>query len=144
MKKICLVLVIAVLAIGIVSAQSWGRGNQRGASQSVTVNGTLQLQNGLIAVAEGNNVYFVPMLIRYIGFIDGLKEGAGVSVEGYVSGKYLQPAKVTISGKSYDFPANGYGQGRGGGGFGPMGGGSGPRGGGYGPMGGFCGCGGRW
>jgi hypothetical protein len=100
MKKMILVLVICILAIGTISAQT---------SQSVTVEGTLQLQNGQIAVATGNTVYFVPVLNQYIGFIDGLREGARVTVLGYVSGNILQAARVTISGKTYDFPTSGYG-----------------------------------
>jgi len=101
MKKLMLLTVIACLAAGTIFAQSWG-----GVSQRITVTGTLQLQNGQIAVASGNTVYFVPTLGRYIGFIDGLKEGAGVSIEGYASGNYLEPSKVTINGKPYEFSAN--------------------------------------
>ena len=113
MKKIGFVLVIVFLAIGTISAQN--RGNQRDYAQSVTVEGTLRLQNGQIAISDGNTVYFVPALSRYIGFIDGLKEGAGVSISGYVSGNFLQPAQLTINGKSYDFQANNFAQGYGGG-----------------------------
>jgi len=102
MKKLMLLTAIAFLASGTIFAQAWG-----GVSQRITVTGTLQLQNGQIAVASGNTVYLVPTLGRYIGFIDGLKEGAGVSIEGYVSGNYLEPSKVTINGKPYDFsPVN--------------------------------------
>jgi hypothetical protein len=106
MKKFSFLLVIAFMATGAVFAQGWG-----GASQPITVNGTLQLQNGQIAVAGGNTVYFVPSLGRYIGFIDGLKEGARVSIDGYASGNYLEPSKVTIDGKSYDFSFNNPNQG---------------------------------
>jgi hypothetical protein len=102
MKKMIFVLVIGILAIGTISAQVWG-------AQSVTVEGTLQLQNGQIAVASGNTVYFVPVLARYIGFIDGLREGARVSISGYASGNILQATQVTINGKSYNFQASGYG-----------------------------------
>jgi hypothetical protein len=105
------VLLIALFAIGTVPAQNWR--NPWGAAQSRTVNGTLQLQNGLIAVQDGTAIYFVPMLERYIGFIEGLKEGSRISIEGYVSGNYIEPLKITINGKSYDFLANGYGPGRG-------------------------------
>ena len=112
MKKIVFLLVIAFIAIVTVFAQGWG-----GASQPVTVTGTLQLQNGEIALASGNTVYFVPALGRYIGFIEGLKEGARVSIEGYAWGNSLEPSKVTIDGKSYDFspniPARGWGGGYG-------------------------------
>jgi hypothetical protein len=101
MKKLMLMTAIAFLAGGTIFAQAWS-----GVSQKITVTGTLQLQNGQIVLASGNTVYFVPTLIRYIGFIDGLKEGAGVSIEGYASGNYLEPSKVTINGKPYDFSAN--------------------------------------
>jgi len=110
MKKVGFLLVIAFMAAGAVFAQGWGNVSQR-----ITVNGTLQLQNGQIALASGNAVYFVPSLGRYIGFIDGLKEGAGVSIDGYASGNYLEPSKVTINGKSYDFSPNNFAQDRGGG-----------------------------
>jgi hypothetical protein len=121
MKKFMLVLIIAVSAIGAVSAQNWG--GRRNYSQPVTVNGTLQLQDGFIAVVNGNTVYYVPSLERYIGFIDGLKEGAQVNLEGYVvgNGNVVQPSKLTLNGKSYDLlaaapqggPNNGYGWGNG-------------------------------
>jgi len=112
MKKIGFFLVIAFMAINTVFAQGWGSAPRR-----ITVTGTLQLQDGQIALAGGNTVYFVPVLGRYIGFIDGLKEGAGVSIDGYASGNYLQPSKVTINGKSYDFLPDNPGQGRGGYGY---------------------------
>jgi hypothetical protein len=125
MKRFMLVLVIAVSAIGMISAQSagslWG--------QTVTVDGILGLQNGDIVLVSGNTVYFVPHLARYVGFVDGLKEGARVSVQGYAGGyNTLMPTAFTINGKSYDVSSfamgggycGGYGAGRGhhGGGFG--------------------------
>jgi hypothetical protein len=125
MKKLMFLTAIACLAAGTVFAQSWGAVSQR-----ITVNGTLQLQNGQIALVSGNTIYFVPTLGRYIGFIDGIKEGANVSIEGYASGNYLEPSKATINGKSYDFSPN-YQQAQwGGGGYGYCG---------YGPGGYGCG-----
>ena len=105
MKKLILTMIIACLAIGTASAQGWG-GGWGVSPQTISVSGTLQLQNGVIAVASGNNTYFVPMLARYIGFIEGLREGAQISMDGFASGNYIQPTKVTIGGKSYDFSAN--------------------------------------
>ena len=127
MKRIVFLTVIAFLAIGTISAQGWGY--RWTPPQTVTVEGTLQLQNGQIVLSSGTNVYFVPTLARYIGFIDGLREGARVSVEGYASGNFLEINKLTISGKAYDFSANtnvlaasygcyGYGGGYGCGGYG--------------------------
>jgi hypothetical protein len=103
MKKIGFVLVITLVVIGTVFAQNWGN---RGGLQSVTVNGTLQLQNGQIVVASGNTIYYCPIIGRYVGFIDGLKEGSNVTVEGFAYGNMLQPTKLTADGKSYDFLAN--------------------------------------
>jgi hypothetical protein len=119
MKKTSLLLAIAFLSIGVVSAQNWGN-PWGGTAQAVNIEGTLELQNGQIAVSTGNAFYFVPALTRYIGFIDGIKEGARVSVSGYAYGNVLQVAKITISGKSYDLLANnsgGYGAGCGCGGY---------------------------
>jgi hypothetical protein len=103
MKKLIFVLVITVLVIGIVSAQNWGN---RGNPQSVTVYGTLQLQNSQIVVVSGNTVYFCPMIGRYVGFIDGLKKGNSVTIEGFTYGNMLQPTKLTAGGQSYAFFAN--------------------------------------
>jgi hypothetical protein len=99
MKKVVVILTIAFLAVGTLSAQGWG---PRNAPESVKIEGTLQLHNGQFAVASGNNIYYVPRIARYVGFIDSLKEGANVSFEGYVSGNFLLPVKMTISGKTYD------------------------------------------
>jgi len=105
MKKIGLVIFIVCLAAGMASAQNWNNGWGT-PTQSISVTGTLQLQNGVIAVVSGNTAYYVPSLTQYIGFIEGLREGAQISIEGYVSGNYVQPTKVTISGRSYDFSAS--------------------------------------
>jgi len=105
MKKLGFLFFIVCLAIGTASAQNWNNGWGT-PTQTISVTGTLQLQNGVIAVVSGNTGYYVPSLTQYIGFIEGLREGAQVSIDGYVSGNYLQPTKVTISGRSYDFSAN--------------------------------------
>jgi len=74
-------------------------------NETVTVEGTLKLERGFVAVESGEAVYLVPMLNRYIGFINDLKEGARVSVEGREFRNVIQPTKVTIGGRDYDFPA---------------------------------------
>ena len=108
MKKLGLVVFIVFLAAGIASAQN--RGNGWGTpvqpSQAISISGTLQLQNGVIAVVSGSTTYLVPSLTQYIGFIEGLREGAQISIDGYFYGNYVQPTRVVISGKSYDFSAN--------------------------------------
>ena len=109
MKKFGFLLAVSFLAIGSIFTQNQ---NERRISppEPVTIEGSLQLKNGIIALASGDTVYYVPMLQRYIGFIDGLKEGNAVSVEGYAYRDYLRPIKVTIGEKSYDFPAIGFGR----------------------------------
>ncbi|MCL1813078.1 MAG: hypothetical protein FWG29_06100 [Treponema sp.] len=109
MKKLGLLLVITCLVISTVFAQNQEK-ERKGRPDPVTVEGTLQLQNGMIAVKSGENVYIVPLLHRYAGFIEGIKDGNRVSIEGYVIKNHLRPTKLTISGKSYDFPAMSFGQ----------------------------------
>lgn len=46
------------------------------------------------------------MLRQYAGFIDGIKGGTRISIEGYAYGNILQPVKMTVNGKSYDLLAN--------------------------------------
>ena len=124
MKKFVLLTVIALLAVGAVSAQGWPWASPPAPPVTVRVEGTLQLQNGHIVLSTGTAVYFVPGLMRYIGFIDGLREGATISAEGFASGNFLQPSKLTIGGREYDFAANTPGWGTVGGpaGWCPMGG----------------------
>jgi hypothetical protein len=127
MKKLFVFLTIAILIAGTVSAQAIREqrrepNSQRKSEQprnaapqarnshvreinSATVEGTLKLDKGYVAVESAGTVYYVPMLNRYIGFITGLREGAKVSVEGREFNNMLQPVKVTIDGKSYDFMA---------------------------------------
>jgi hypothetical protein len=132
MKKIIISLIIVVLIVGTVFAQPimeernsapkvrperlndanpQSRNNRVREGKSVSVEGTLKLEKGFVAVESANTVYYVPMLNRYIGFITGLREGEKVSVEGYERKNMIRPTKVTIDGKSYDFIARDRGQG---------------------------------
>lgn len=113
MKKSVALLFIAILITGTVFAQDKaGRPNANNRQReinSVTIDGTLKLEKGSVAVQSGDSVYLVPLLNRYINFINGLKEGAKVSVEGINFRNFIMPKKVTIEGKSYDFIAGGFG-----------------------------------
>jgi hypothetical protein len=128
-KKLAVFLFIIVLLAGTVFAQNRdNRPNRNDRNQGpqpslkgvepevrgspldvtkVTIEGLLKLEKGIVAVESGGSVYYVPKLNRYIGFIEGLKEGTKVSVEGSQFNGFISPEKVTINGKSYDFP--GYG-----------------------------------
>jgi len=107
-KKLVLFLLIAAILTGSVFAQNRSnQGNRQRENNNVTVSGTLKLERGIVAIqGEGDNVHYVPMLNRFIGFINGLREGANVSVEGTRFRNFIQPVKVTIEGRTYDFPAN--------------------------------------
>lgn len=144
MKKVAVLLVLALALGGLATAQpgpgAWGPPGPYGygpqgravppafapvQGEVVKVDGTLSLINGRIALKSGGKTYYVPMLGRYAGFIEGLKEGAYVKLEGYefpypVAPEYsmLRVTKLTVGGKDYDFSQLGYGLG----GYGPRGG----------------------
>lgn len=130
MKKTRSILMIAL--IGLLCAGSlWAGGRDRGsdgqkgfprtavAAEAVTINGTLQLVEGRIAVVADGKTYYTSGIQRLIGFVDGLKEGATVRLEGSASAvplnsnaKFLRVTKLTFNGKTYDFPdtAGGFGR----------------------------------
>jgi hypothetical protein len=118
MKRLTGLLFIAVILTGSLYAQnrfSPDFNNQQYDTNSVAVSGTLMLENGSIAVqsVRGNttSIYLVPILNRYVGFIDGLQEGAAINVEGFSfgNGDVLHPTKITIGGQVYNFPAQDFG-----------------------------------
>jgi len=121
MKRFGLFLIILVLFTGSIFAQNTEgfRFNERQQENNlVTVNGTLILERGLVAVqSERENprngeralVFLVPSLNRYIGFINGLSEGKAVSIEGYRFRNVIQPVKLTIDGRTYNLAAPGSG-----------------------------------
>ena len=112
MRKIILTLAIAFLLIGTVSAQNWGNwGNWNTPPETVNLEGTLQFQNGQIVLSSGENVYYIPRIRQLVGFVDGLREGARISVDAYVFGNFLHITKLTLGNRSYDFPAPAFTQG---------------------------------
>jgi hypothetical protein len=129
MKRIILFCTLAVCAIALVSAQgnnrrkedafrgrpnfpAWGRDYSRGglpSPENVNVSGNLTIAQGMIAVTSNDITYLARGLNRYTGFIDGLKEGAAVTLEGYALSspqsntvKMLYVEKMTLNGKDYD------------------------------------------
>ena len=109
MKKTGLMIIITLAVISTVFSQNETR-ERRNPREEITVEGTLQLHKGIIAVASGETIYMVPMLNRYIGFIEGLKEGNSISIEGFAYKNFLHPTKTIINGKTYDFPVMGFAQ----------------------------------
>jgi len=88
---------------------AWGKDTPRPSPESATVSGNLTIAQGMIAVVNGETTWLVGGLNRYVGFIDGLKEGAEVTLEGYAMPvsrdkniKSLHVQKMTLNGKDYD------------------------------------------
>ncbi|GHU82814.1 hypothetical protein FACS189468_7410 [Spirochaetia bacterium] len=110
-KGIVFFLLFVLFSAGMLSAQPWGRwgAEPRGQPEQITVTGNLGLEKGRIALKDGNNIYYVFGIQRYIGFIDGLKEGASVTVDGSAvkinenpEARIVRVSKLTISGRVYD------------------------------------------
>ena len=79
------------------------------AAKTVTVEGKLALINGTIGIQSGNKTYYLPGLRRLAGFVDGVKEGSSVKVEGYEYPLASAPeysnvmvTKLTVGVKDYD------------------------------------------
>ena len=124
MKRTILFLTAALCITALCSAQQGynrrgsGGGQHHQGRQSqgapanaekVTVSGNLTIANGMIALKSGDITYLTRGLGRYVGFIDGIKDGAAVSVEGLSFSppdksdvKFLRIEKLTIGGKDYD------------------------------------------
>ena len=119
---------IAVLAMGLLSlglflyAQEGnslqennrryrGFGEDQGTPlEKLSLSGTLGLNQGIIVLKSGEEIWYVPGLGRYTGFIEGLKEGAAVALEGWgrkipQAGEgtgFLRVFKLTLDGKDYE------------------------------------------
>ena len=102
MKKIVLLCLVTVIFGGSIFAQS--------NTPTTTIRGTLGLTNGRISVVSGNITYYVRGLERHVGFIEGLKEGAQVSIDGYAAAPAIEGQKdrlfravnLTLNGKTYE------------------------------------------
>ena len=107
---VCLVIALAATA----SAQERERGERQGrtrrpSAEAVTVSGSMIVAHGMPALRSGDDTYLVIGISRLAGFIDGLREGAQVSIEGRAMTsqrdgtlKYLVPSKLTLGGRTYD------------------------------------------
>lgn len=77
--------------------------------ETVSLTGSLVVANGMPALQSGDATYLLGGISRLVGFVDGLKEGAQVTIEGTamtIRGdsklKILKTSKMTLNGKSYD------------------------------------------
>jgi hypothetical protein len=103
MKKIALFVLLAGIAGNALFAQTT-------TPTTTTIRGTLGLSKGHLAVKSGTITYYVRGLERYISFIDGLKDGAQVSLDGYASvpaiesqtERWFYPVTLTLNDKVYE------------------------------------------
>jgi hypothetical protein len=118
MKRTVLFL-LALGAVTMMGAQEQpGRDRERPGpnkrnetAETVTLGGTLTLERGRIALKSGEDRYFVAGIRPLIGFVDGLREGAEVTLEGVVlkagpngEHKLLRARKLSLNGKDYELP----------------------------------------
>jgi uncharacterized protein YdeI (BOF family) len=104
MKKIAIIIMMGLVLVGTLSAQ-----NIRANVETKTISGKLALVNGFIAVESEGQSYYAHGFQYLLGFVDGLKEGATVSLEGYVlpfqndsENLHFMATKLTINGKDYE------------------------------------------
>ena len=122
MKRTLAVLIVALSVVGAVSAQGMGYGMGQPAVQAApqtlsTIEGKLTLVQGRVAIVVKDKTYFVQLPQTLYGFIDGLKEGAAVKLEGYAMDVPLattsfvfHATKLTIGSREYDLSQTaGYG-----------------------------------
>ncbi|MDR2796826.1 MAG: hypothetical protein LBB80_00600 [Treponema sp.] len=114
MKKSIFFIVLAVTVGGLLAAQNrnpWGGPDPRWQAaplETLKVTGKLGILEGMIALQDKDISYYVLGIERFIGFIEGLKEGATVTIEGYSrsspSGdfRFLRATKLTLNNKEYD------------------------------------------
>jgi hypothetical protein len=118
MKKHFIFLVLVVMSATTVFAQDrnnngWQRNrfvNQGEEQMPVQISGKLAWANGRIALLNEGTTYYVSGVRQLVGFVDGIKEGATVRLEGYAANipavpdyKFFRTTKMTINDKDYEF-----------------------------------------
>jgi len=107
MKKIVLMCLLAAIIGSSIFAQS--------NTPITTIKGTLKLNGERFSVVSGKIIYSIRGLERLVGVVDGLKDGAQVSIDGYAitpttegqTNIVFNPVRLTINGKSYEVGSSG-------------------------------------
>jgi len=88
---------------------SAGARNPQREAKPVTVSGDIVIVRGSPAVKSGDVTYILNRNFSLFGLVDGLKEGAKVTIEGRAMGTprddkvmFLVPSKLTFNGKTYE------------------------------------------
>ena len=133
MKRIVLCVLFAAAVSGVLLAQEPGQPGSFPRNQTpekITLSGSLGLSRGRIVLESGGNTYYIAGLDRLTGFVEGLKEGASVSLEGWAfplprseaeQEQIFRATKLSLNGKDYElagqerpaFPRRGFGRGNG-------------------------------
>ena len=105
-----MILVFGIAALASAQQREGGR-NRRNLppAELVTASGDLVVAHGMPAIRSGDTTFLVFGLSRLVGFIDGLREGAHVTVEGRALAsrndnnlKFLMPSTLTLGGRNYE------------------------------------------
>jgi hypothetical protein len=105
MKKLLIILSLALLTAGSGFAQWNNNGYNQTAQTLQTITGTLQIINGVLAIVNAaNQVYYVPNLQPYVG-ANGMFINTTVTVYGNVANNFCAPSRFMASGTWYNFPA---------------------------------------
>jgi hypothetical protein len=123
MKKLFIVPLV-LLITGAAAFAGPQNGNVRGgwngvqgngttaAATTTTISGKLSIVNSRIALVSSGHTYYIGGLNQLVGFVDGLQEGASVTLEGYDMPMTAAPeysnfraTKLTFKGTDYDLSA---------------------------------------
>jgi len=116
MKRTAVWLMVLLIIAGVAAAQTNGgkapdtqAPGQPPAQQVVKIEGKLALVNGEIGLVYKDKTYYLAMPEYLFGFIDGLKEGAQVKLEGYEFANprtpdyvQFQVTKLSFNGRDFD------------------------------------------
>jgi len=122
LKRSVLLVLLAFGLVAMVSAHGPKRAERpapgsagprnpgaRAEIKPVTVSGDIIIVRGSPAVKSGDVTYILNRSFSLFGLVDGLKEGAKVTIEGRTMGTrrdekimFLLPSKLTFNGKTYD------------------------------------------
>jgi hypothetical protein len=114
MKRIGLLMCAFLLLAGGLFAQDQTareRGQGRGPGGTpVSITGKLEWINGHIAIKANEKTYYVSGVDKLVGFVDGVKEGAQVSLSGkefripaIPEYGFLRTEVLSLNGKDYKF-----------------------------------------
>jgi hypothetical protein len=112
MKRIILCVLFVMAVGGMLAAQNSGRPDsprRNGEPEKISLSGSLALSRGRIVLESGGSTYYVAGIGGLIGFVEGLKEGASVSLEGWAfplprseKEQIFRAAKLSFNGKDYE------------------------------------------